>query len=270
MIKITDLNKSDNHSIIKLNNNLFFDKQREAGKIVASTLVLLKNIVNDNYSKYSLIELNSIAENFIYSNNAQPTFKGYKGFPYGVCISVNENVVHGIPTNDYLKSGDVVSFDLGATVDGVIADSALTIIVDQPKSERHIELIKANEECLMAGINAIKVGLRLGVIGDAISRYTKKSGFASITAYGGHGLGDLYNPHASPFVPNVSTPNEGIRIQNGLSLAIEPQLVDAKTNETRILSDGWTVKANGISSHFEHSICIYNDCIEILTDRSGL
>jgi methionyl aminopeptidase len=213
-----------------------------------------------------LLELNQFAEDFIISSKGIPTFKNYKGFPSGVCISVNKHLVHGIPTDYKLISGDVVSFDLGVTIEGAIADTAITCIYGEPKSEVHVQLLKATEESLMRGINAIAVGKRLGCIGQAISKCAKQHGFGLITQYGGHGL-DWDIPHAPPFVSNKSTAEEGIHIQPGLGIAIEPMLVIGST-ETKTLADGWTVVTDGIGAHFEHSVFVHEDRVEIITDRN--
>jgi len=255
---------------INLKGNDWLEKQRVAGKIVSATLSLLENEVKNN-TQLSLLELNKLAESFIYDSKAIPTFKGYKGFPCGVCISVNKQLVHGIPTDYKLQEGDVVSFDLGATYEGVIADSAITCIYGTAKSEQHKLLLKATEESLMEGINAIRIGDRLGCIGYAINKCLKKYGFGVIHNYGGHGIS--FNPvtgegipHASPFVSNKSNRDEGIRIQPGLVIAIEPMAVIGDTY-TFVASDNWTVCGMGISAHYEHSIYVHNDYVEIVTAR---
>jgi methionyl aminopeptidase len=252
---------------ITLKNKEWLDKQRVAGKIVAQTLNMLHNLVKEK-TKLSCLELNSIAEEYIVKSGAIPTFKGYKGFPAGVCISINKELVHGIPKNIFLQEGDVVSFDLGATVDGVIADSALTCIYGEPKSEKNIKLITTNEEALMKGIQAIKVGNKLGCIGNAISKHIKNNGFGIIDKYGGHGI-DLHTPHASPFVANKSSVDEGITIQPGLVIAIEPMSIIGDTY-TYVSSDGWTVFGQDISCHAEHTVFVHEDHVEIVTSRDNL
>ena len=249
--------------LIDLKDDNWLQKQRIAGKITSQTLCLLKSLVVDKTTK-NLLELNQIAEDFIIQSGGIPTFKGYKGFPTGVCISVNKHLVHGIPDKSYLKEGDVVSFDLGVTFQGAIADSALTCIYGQPKDE-HIKLIEATEESLAKGIESIKIGKRLGVIGNSIYKCAKSHNFKVITNYGGHGL-TWNTPHTAPFVDNKSDVDSGIRIQAGLTIAIEPMLVIGYP-ETRVLSDGWTVVTNDIGSHAEHSVYIHQDKIEVLTYR---
>jgi methionyl aminopeptidase len=255
------------NSVIHLKDDDWLFKQRIAGQVVAKTLKLLENLVLSKSTK-SMLELNALAEEFIYFNKCTPTFKNYKGFPAGVCISINKQLVHGIPTDYVLQEGDVVSFDLGATYEGAIADSALTCIYGEPKSSEHVRLIQATEESLMKGIESIKIGNRLGCIGNAIYKCAKYHGFGLVSNYGGHGL-HWDAPHAAPFVANKAEINEGIRISEGLSIAIEPMLTIGAPN-TRVLDDGWTVVTNDIGAHAEHSVFIHKDSVEIITDRSGL
>jgi methionyl aminopeptidase len=255
-------------NLIVLKDEQWIATQRRAGKIAAQTLILLEGLVKEKTTK-TLMELNTIAENYITSHEgASCTFKRYKGFPAGCCISVNKSLVHGIPTDYQLQDGDLVSFDLGVTIDGVIADTALTCIYGQPKSERHLELLQATEEALMSAIQAIEVGKKLGVIGHTISQVAKKYGFGVIEQYGGHGI-DLNKPHSTPFVHNRSNPNEGITIQKGLTIAIEPLFVLGSDTQTHTLSDGWTVMCEDICAHHEHSISINMDGqVEIITARN--
>jgi methionyl aminopeptidase len=254
--------------LVKLKNQDWLTKQRVAGKIAALTLNLLEKLVREK-TTHSLIELNAIAENFIEAAGGRCTFKWYKGFPAGVCCSVNRQLVHGIPTDYRLQNGDLVSFDLGVTIGGAIADTAISCIYGEPKSPQHTKLIQATEEALMKGIASIKVGERLGVIGNAISRHAKGSGYGVIVNYGGHGL-DWETPHASPFVSNKSIPNEGVRLCKNMTLAIEPMFTDGSTT-TRVDKDGWTVWCDAMSSaHFEHTVFLHEDYTEIITDRSNL
>lgn len=259
----------NSNEICDLKDQNWLDKQRVAGKVVAATLSLLEQEVK-NKTKLSLIELNDVAEKFILQNNCEITFKGYKGFPAGVCISVNKQLVHGIPTNYYLQEGDIVSFDLGATFEGAIADSALTCIYGEPKSERHVDLLRVTEEALMKGIEAVKVGNRIGCIGNAIHRHIKNNGFTTIEKYGGHGISMTENgegiPHASPFIANKSNTNKGIRIQPGLVIAIEPMAVIGDSY-TFVNDDRWTVTGAGPSAHYEHSIYVHKDHVEIISQR---
>ena len=255
------------NSLIRLKGKDWLEKQRVAGRIAAETLKLLGDAVKSQTTD-SLLVLNEMAEQYIIKNGGIPTFKGYKGFPAGVCISVNKELVHGIPKDQVMQDGDIVSFDLGVTIGGAIADTAITCIFGQPKAERHVTLVRATEECLMKGIEAIQVGHRLGVIGQAISNHAKTYGFGLINNYGGHGL-DWDTPHAPPFVENKSVDSRGIRIPAGLAIAIEPMLVLGST-ATTTLNDGWTVVTPDLGAHFEHSIYVHEDHVEIITDRSKL
>lgn len=260
-------NTFSSNGLIKLKNQDWLDKQRVAGKIAARTLLTLEKFLKGK-TFHSMATLNEIAEKYIIDAGGIPTFKGYKGFPAGVCVSVNKQLVHGIPDDTVLDDGDIVSFDLGVTYQGAIADTAITCIFGTPKSDRHVELVKATEEALMKGIEAVAVGNQLGSIGSAIAKHARAKGFGLVTNYGGHGL-DWDTPHAAPFVSNTGSPNEGIRIQPGLAIAIEPMLVIGPPT-TRTLGDGWTVVTPDVGAHFEHSIFVHEDRIELITDRTGL
>lgn len=266
-MKLAIGNSFSQNGFVKLKNQDWLDKQRIAGKIAAKTLLLLEGFVKGK-TFHSTATMNLAAEKYIIDAGGLPTFKGYKGFPAGICISVNKHLVHGIPDDTILDDGDLVSFDLGVTYQGAIADTAITCIFGTPKSERHVELVKATERALMKGIVAVKVGNRLGSIGHAIGKYANSTGFGLITNYGGHGL-DWDIPHAAPFVSNSGSTDEGIRIQPGLAIAIEPMLVIGST-ATKTLADGWTVATNDVGAHFEHSIYVHEDHVEIITDRTGL
>lgn len=260
-----------NNCLVSLKNQDWLEKQRIAGKVAANALSLLEQQVK-NKTTLSLLELNQLAEEFILDHKCSLTFKGYKGFPAGVCISVNKQLVHGIPTQYYLQEGDIVSFDLGATFQGAIADSALTCIYGQAKSEQYLELLKVTETALLKGIQAIKIGNRIGCIGNAIHKYIKSQGFGTIDKWGGHGINisedGIGIPHAAPFVSNRSTTDEGIRIQPGLSIAIEPMAVIGDTY-TFVDKDGWTVCAQNVNSHSEHSIFVHNNYVEVITWREN-
>lgn len=262
-------NKSpfSNNSLVRLKDDEWLEKQRIAGKIAARTLVMLQRHVAGR-TFHSTNTLSQVAEEFIRAAGGTPTFKGYKGFPAAVCISVNKELVHGIPNDTVLDDGDIISFDLGVTYEGAIADTAVTCIFGTPKSEKHVQLIQATEEALMKGIEAIKVGNNVGCIGNAIGKFAKGKGFGVINNYGGHGL-DWDIPHAAPFIANRADSSEGIRIQPGLAIAIEPMLTLGSVT-TRVLDDGWTVVTDDLGAHFEHSVFVHEDRVEIITDRSEL
>jgi methionyl aminopeptidase len=255
------------NGFFKLKNQDWLDKQRVAGRIAATALKKLERYVTGK-TFHSTLVLSRVIEEYILKEGGTPTFKGYKGFPEAVCISVNKELVHGIPKDQVLDDGDIVSFDLGVTYEGAIADTAITCIFGTPKSDYHVKMVHATEDSLMKGIQAIEVGKKLGCIGNAIYKCAKGHGFNVINHYGGHGL-DWNVPHASPFVENKSDPEKGFRIQPGLAIAIEPMLVPNSTT-TKVLDDGWTVVTNDIGAHFEHSIFVHPDRVEIITDRSNI
>lgn len=264
----TDRSKNQfaTNMVVSYKGQEWLEKQRVAGKIAAKTLLLLQQLVQDG-TQLSLQQMNDAAEDYIASEKGVCTFKGYKGFPAGVCISVNKQLVHGIPSDYKLSEGDIVSFDLGVTIEGAIADTAITCIYGEPKLQ-HQRLIQATHDSLMAGIQAIQVGKNLGCIGHAIYQYARSQNFSVIVKYGGHGL-DWDTPHASPFVANKAELNEGIRIQPGLAIAIEPMLVIGAPI-TITGGDGWTVSTPDIGAHFEHSVFVHEDRVEVITDRTGL
>lgn len=252
------------NSLIDLKNDDWLEKQRIAGKVTAQALMLLKNLTKDKTTK-SLKEMDQEVESFIVANKCVPTFKNYKGFPSSCCFSVNNQLVHGIATDYHLQEGDIVSFDLGATYEGAIADSALTCIYGEPKKQEHVRLLESCHQALMSGIYAVSVGKKIGCIGDAIYKSAKSSGFNLIQQYGGHGI-SWNKPHAEPFIANRSYPDLGIRIQPGLTIAIEPMLIIGDTT-THVDQDGWTVWGKNLSSHFEHTIFVHEDRVEIITQR---
>jgi methionyl aminopeptidase len=264
--------QADEKNILILKDKNWLEKQRIAGKVVADTLTLLEGMVGEK-TKLTTLELSRVAEDFIIKNNCTPTFKGYKGFPEAVCCSVNKQLVHGIPNNYQLQEGDIISFDLGATYNNVIADSATTCIYGDAKSDEHVRLINNTKKALYTAINKIKVGLQLGVIGDAIYKIGKDNGYGVVTSYGGHSICTNEKgegvPHAFPFVSNKDIPNNGIRFQPGMTLAIEPLFVLGGDSFTYLNEDGWTVNCKNISCHQEHTIFVHENEVEILTLRKN-
>lgn len=262
-----------NASIVPLEQEEFLEKQRIAGKVVSGCLALLEKEVLKGTTK-TLLELNALAEEFIYDNKCLPTFKNYLEFPVGCCISVNRQLVHGIPTNQVLKDGDLVTFDLGATFDYAIGDAARTFIYGTSKFKRHEELIKVTKECFDLAVKAIKIDSKIGVIGNAIYNHASKNGFGVISDFGGHRIGRRKDnngwngvPHCYPFISNKSSPSEGITIQPGLTIAIEPLLCIGLPKTTK-LDDGWTIVTPDINCHYEDTIFIHEDKIENLTNEN--
>lgn len=257
------MNGFEQSILVTLKDDNWLARQRVAGSCVGEVLKHLNGMIVNQTPNISLRDMEREAEKIITDRGCTPTFKGFKGFPGAICLSVNKDMVHGIPTDYVLQPGDVVKFDLGATFEGAIADAASTAIYGKPLQQRHVDLIDATRKALMNGIKAATVGKRIGAIGYAIHKSVNSTGFGLVTNYGGHGI-DENSPHAAPFVPNRAQPTEGVRIHKGMTLAIEPMLIDGHTN-TRVQKDGWTVTAEAICAHMEHTIFINDDGPEILT-----
>lgn len=236
------------------------DKMRRSGAIVGRVLRDLREMVRPGLTT---IELDRYAEKTIRAAGAIPTFKGYHGFPYSLCISVNEQVVHGFPSERKLQEGDILSIDCGATLDGYVGDAAITVPVGEVTEEK-AKLLKVTAESLMRAIEQARVGNRLHDIGHAVQSYVEPLGYTVVRNYCGHGVGRQM--HEEPQVPNYGKPGTGPRIREGWVLAIEP-MVNVGTHQTRTLSDGWTVvTADGKpSAHFEHTVAITAEGAEILT-----
>ena len=233
---------------------------RRAGSIVAETIAMLKKAAKPGTTT---AHLDQIAFREIRKRGGQPTFKGYRGFPASICASVNEEIVHGIPGSRILKEGDLLKMDVGATIDGFIGDSAVTIGIGKI-SEKAQELIDVTEQCLQEGIAAAVPGARTGDVGHAVEQYALSRGFSIVQEYVGHGVGRFL--HEDPQVPNYGPPGRGARLREGMTIAIEP-MVNVGGWRTRLLSDQWTVvTADGsLSAHFEHTIAITTGKAEILT-----
>ncbi len=237
----------------------------ESAKIVAETLQLVKN-----YAKVgvSTLELDKIAEDYILSNDAIPAFKGYSqagsiDFPGTICSSLNEEVVHGIPSNRTLVDGDLLSIDIGVLKNGYFGDAALSVAIGK-LSEEKLHLMKVTEKSLYIGIDQARGKNRIGDISFAIQDYVEREGFAIVKDLCGHGVGKYL--HEDPQVPNFGKANSGAKIKNGMTIAIEP-MINIGTDEVRIKPDGWTVVTHDgkASAHFEHTIAIINGYPEILS-----
>jgi methionyl aminopeptidase len=209
------------------------------------------------------MELDQVAEEYILLKGALPAFKGYRGFPATLCISINDEVVHGIPGQRRLAEGDIVSLDVGVNYIGYFGDAAITLPVGEvdPEAKRLLEVTK---KALYIGIEKAKVGNRLFDISYAIQSWVESNGFSVVRDFVGHGIGKEL--HEEPQIPNFGTPNQGPRLEKGMVFALEP-MVNEGTYEVRVLSDGWTVvTADGKrSAHFEHTIAITDDGAEILS-----
>jgi len=236
------------------------EQLKRSNAIVAEVFEKLKGMIA---SGITTKELDQVAEEYILSKGGRPAFKGYRGFPATLCISINEEVVHGIPGQRRLKEGDIVSIDVGVNFAGYFGDSAITLPVGEvdPESKR---LLEVTEMALTIGIEKAKIGNRLFDISYAIQRWVESRGFSVVRDFVGHGIGkDL---HEEPQIPNFGSPHQGPRLEKGMVFALEP-MVNEGTNEVRVLSDGWTVvTADGKrSAHFEHTISIADDGAEILS-----
>lgn len=257
----------DENQLIILRDNDFLEKLRIAGKCTAMCLKTARDIILDT-KEPNLLFIESECINVMKTFGCSATFLNYKGFPGAICTSVNTEMVHGIPRSYIIQEGDVVKIDLGSTYEGAIADAAITVIKGNAKDKKHVELVNTCKLALDTSINMIQVGKRLGCIGSSIHRTCKNTSFGLITNYGGHGISCTEDnkgiPHAQPFVSNKANTNDGVRLQNGMVLAIEPMLTMSDTN-TRVLDDGWTVVTKDISAHFEHTIFVHNNKAEVLT-----
>jgi len=243
------------------------EKMRLAGQVVADVHRELRDIIRPGMNT---MELDRLAEARIRKAGAIPTFKGYQGhvtpFPASLCISINEEVVHGIPSVDrILKEGDILSIDCGATLDGYVGDSACTLIVGKTSDEWRL-LVERTRESLYKGIAAAMPDNRVGDIGHAVETYAKSFGYGVVEDYCGHGVGRRL--HEEPQVPNYGIPGTGKRLKAGWCIAIEP-MINLGTQETEELSDYWTVVTldRKPSAHWEHSIAITDDGPLILTSR---
>jgi len=249
--------------LIIIKNNAWLEKQRHAGKVVAQCLSAAEKIIK-NEPGTTLKHIESICEKIILDGNCSPTFKNYKGYPGVICASVNEVLVHGIPSNYKIKSGDIIKIDVGATYDGVIGDAAITAICGNPINKRHEELVSVCKKALDIGIEISNPGRRIGEIGYVIDKFVEEHGFNVIDTYGGHGI-NIHRLHAPPFVPNKSDEYSGIRIVEGMSFTIEP-MITWGGNKTKVSpKDGWSVRTGNMSAHFEHTLFIGSKCAEIIT-----
>ena len=210
----------------------------------------------------STAHVNKMVHEFIVSQGAKPTFLGYGGFPAACCISVNDEVIHGIPSDRILREGDIVSVDVGAAINGYTGDNAATFAVGAVSDEAR-KLMDVTEQCLYKAIEAAQPGNRRGDVGYAVQSYAESFGFAVVRDFVGHGVGKKL--HEAPEVPNYGTPGRGLRLMSGMTLAIEP-MINAKGSAVKTLKDGTVLTASGsLSAHFEHTIAITADGPVILT-----
>lgn len=246
--------------MIRLRTRAEIEKIRRAGRIVAEVLRDLRKMVVPGITTR---ELDRYAEAKIKSKGALPTFKGYRGFPASICTSINEEIVHGIPSDRKLREGDIIGIDCGATVEGYVGDAAMTVIVgDAPEEIKR--LVAAAEEALYRAIERAHVGNRLHDISYAVQEYAESLGYGVVRDYCGHGVGTRM--HEDPQVPNYGKPGTGPKLRPGLVLAIEPML-NLGTYQVEVAGDGWTVLTadRQPSAHFEHTIAVTENGPVILT-----
>jgi len=225
---------------------------REANRIVAGTLQLLRQRIQPGMTTW---ELDRLAEKYCRKQGAEPAFKGYRGFPGSLCVSLNDQVVHGIPSKRVrLRKGDIVSIDFGVRYKGFYGDAAITVAVGTIDSQKQ-KLLAVTEEALRLAIEQVVIGNRINDISTAVQRHVEANGFAVVRQFVGHGIGNSL--HEAPEIPNYGRSGTSPRLQAGMVLAIEP-MVNAGTYEVKILRDGWTVvtKDRQPSAHFEHSVAV--------------
>jgi methionyl aminopeptidase len=239
------------------------EKMRRAGKIVREVLELVRSLVKPGATT---LDLENAAEARIKQLGAKPAFKGYHGFPCVLCTSVNQEVVHGIPSaKRVLKEGDIVSVDCGAIIDGYFGDAAITIPVGKKIDPVTEKLLRVTESSLQAGIAEVRPGAHLGDIGAAVQKVVEEAGFSVVVDFVGHGIGTKM--HEEPQVPNYGERGQGMKLKAGMVLAIEP-MVNVGTPDVKVLADGWTaVTSDGsMSAHFEHTVAVTAEGARILTD----
>lgn len=237
------------------------DKMRAAGAITAAARALAGKMVVPGATTHSI---DKAVHDFILSHGAVPTFLGYSGYPASVCISINDEVIHGIPGSRKICEGDVVSIDVGATKDGFVGDCAATFIAGRARSEEAEKLVSVTRQSFYEGIKFARSGYRISDIGAAVQRYVEANGFSVIRDYVGHGVGS--EMHEEPEIPNYGTPGHGARLVRGMTIAVEP-MVAAGDWHVRTLRDGWTVvtRDGSLAAHYENTILITDSEPEILT-----
>lgn len=243
-----------------LKNREEIEIMRKAGRVVGQTLEMVASVIRPGMTT---AELDALIEDFIRSQGAIPAFKNYHGFPGSACISINEEVVHGIPGKREIKDGDIVSVDVGSIVDNFYGDSARTYAVGDVSSGCQ-KLMDATQRSLLAGIDKARKGHRLGEISSSVQTVAESEGFGVVRQLVGHGIGRRM--HEEPQVPNYGSPSDGPVLQSGMVLAIEP-MITMGTYQVKTLPDGWTViTADGQpSAHFEHTVAITDHGPEVLT-----
>lgn len=246
--------------MIHLKTPLEIEKMKKAGKVVGDLLKFLEEKIKIGMTTK---QVDTLAYNFIKRAGATPSFLNYAGYPASICCSIDDEVVHGIPSDRLIEEGQIVSIDVGAIVDGWQGDAARTFLMGEVSPEKK-KLVEVTKQCFFEGIKEFKVGNRLGDIGHAIQTYAESNGFSVVRSLVGHGIGR--EMHEDPSVPNYGTKGSGIRLSNGLVLAIEP-MINLGTYKVNCKSDGWTVVTHDgkPSAHYENTVALTENGLEILT-----
>jgi methionyl aminopeptidase len=239
------------------------ERMRAAGRLVGEVLAELAGLVAPGVTT---ADLDAVAEKRIARAGATPAFKGYHGYPATICASINDEVIHGIPSGRrLLNDGDIISIDVGASLNGYFGDSAITLPVGQV-SEEAATLLRVTEEALYKAIDRVRPGSRISDLGHAVQKHVEAYGFSVVREFVGHGIGQRM--HEEPQIPNYGDPGRGPRLTEGMVLAIEP-MVNAGKPAVKVLGDGWTAvtRDNSLSAHFEHTVAVTADGPWILTSR---
>ena len=246
--------------MIELKTASQIEKMRVAGRLTRQALELAGSMIKPGITTG---EIDKAVHDFIVANGGIPSFLGYSGYPASVCLSVNDEVIHGIPGKRVLREGDIVSVDVGAMVDGWHGDNAATFPCGKVSPEAQ-KLMDVTRECLEIAISMVKPGVRLGDIGFAIQSHAEAHGYGVVREFIGHGIGS--EMHQGPDVPNYGKPGRGLRLEKGMTIAIEP-MINQKGAKVLMLNDGWTVVtgSGSLSAHFENTIAVTDDGAEVLT-----
>jgi methionyl aminopeptidase len=239
------------------------ERMRVANVLVADVLAELAGLVAPGATT---LDLDAAAERLVREAGAEPAFKGYRGYPATLCASVNDEVVHGIPSKRVLKAGDIISLDMGVKLNGFYGDSAITVPVG-PVSKEVERLLQVTQDALMRGIEQARIGARVSDIGHAIQQYVEANGFSVVREFVGHGIGASL--HEDPQIANYGEPGRGQRLAEGMVLAIEP-MVNMGRAAVKVLADGWTAvtRDGSLSAHFEHTVAVTRDGPFVLTQRT--
>jgi len=252
--------------MITIKNPVEIEKMSKAGSILFNTMQTIAEYIRPGVSAQTL---DTLAEEYLISHGCKPAFKGLYGYPYTICSSLNNEVIHGFPTKDkILQEGDIISIDIGCELEGYFSDMARTFPVGTHIPENRKKLLSVTEQALHIAIDQAKPGNRIGDIGFAVQEYAEKNGYQVVKEYVGHGIG--LAPHEDPQIPNFGSPHTGALIKEGMTLALEP-MINEGTDEVKVLHDKWTVVTSDgkNSAHFEDTILIAGQHARILTKAGG-